>query len=66
MPPTLLRRHLIAGQRRLEAYKRLGKKRIEVKFYGELSKEARRELELEEKLKITEGFLQMVGVMLIH
>lgn len=45
------KRRLIAGYRRLEACKRLGKKRIEVKFYGELTDEERREIELEENVQ---------------
>ena len=45
------KRRLIAGHRRLEACKRLGKKRMDVKFYGELSQEERREIELEENVQ---------------
>ncbi len=42
------KRRLIAGYRRLEAFKRLGKKRIEVTFYGDLSEKEREKLEWEE------------------
>jgi len=45
------KRRLIAGHRRLEASRRLGKKRIEVKLLGELSAEERREIELEENIQ---------------
>ncbi len=45
------KRNLIAGQRRLEAYKRLGKKQIKVTFYGDLSEEERRTLELDENVQ---------------
>ena len=45
------KRRLIAGHRRLEASRRLGKKRIEVKLLGELSAEERREIELEENVQ---------------
>jgi len=44
------RGRLVAGQRRLEACKKLGMKRVEVRKYGELSPAERRELELEENL----------------
>lgn len=45
------KRRLIAGHRRLEACKRLGKKRVEVKSLGELSADERREIELEENIR---------------
>lgn len=44
-------RRLIAGHRRLESCRRLGKKQVEVKFLGDLSAEERREIELEENVR---------------
>lgn len=41
---------LIAGQRRIEACKRLGMKRVDVRYFGELSAAERREIEDEENL----------------
>jgi len=43
--------NLIAGQRRLEACRKLGKRQIESKKYGELTESERREIELEENVQ---------------
>lgn len=45
------KRNLIAGQRRLEAFKRLGKKQINVTFYGDLTEDERKILEVEENVR---------------
>ena len=44
-------KHLIAGERRLKAHIKLGRKEIEVKYYEDLPEIRRREIELEENIQ---------------
>lgn len=44
-------KHLIAGERRLKAHIKLGRKEIEVKYYEDLPEINRREIELEENIQ---------------
>lgn len=44
-------KHLIAGERRLKAHVKLGKKEIEVKYFEALSEFERKEIELEENIQ---------------